>query len=150
MAAPFRIWDWNVNSVSFKVVTSTLYRKIYTASPPWSLSGGNGTALLLICSCCSCWWRETTSTNCGYQRAYCSSHRWYMSVDSHGVMMLTGETDDLGENLSQSHFYFYFTWKAWYEITHPDVIVRIEMLIIITIIIIIIIIINLFRATRSK
>jgi hypothetical protein len=36
--------------------------------------------------------------NCGHQRAYCSLPRCYMSVDSHGGMILTGETEALGEN----------------------------------------------------
>jgi hypothetical protein len=32
---------------------------------------------------------ETMSLNCG-QRAYCSSPRWYMSMESHGRIILTG------------------------------------------------------------
>jgi hypothetical protein len=31
------------------------------------------------------------SLNCGHQRAYCSSPRWYMGIESHGGMILTGE-----------------------------------------------------------
>jgi hypothetical protein len=43
--------------------------------------------------CCCCWrrWGETSSLNCGHQRAYCSSLRWHTSVDSHGLMISTGE-----------------------------------------------------------
>jgi hypothetical protein len=41
--------------------------------------------------CCSCRWGETISLNCGHQRAYCSSSRWYMSMESHDGMTLTGE-----------------------------------------------------------
>jgi hypothetical protein len=42
-------------------------------------------------SCCSRRWGETISLNCGHQQAYCSSSRWYMSVENHGGMILTGE-----------------------------------------------------------
>jgi len=31
------------------------------------------------------------SLNSGHQRAYCSSPRWYMSMESHGGIILTGE-----------------------------------------------------------
>jgi hypothetical protein len=41
--------------------------------------------------CCSCRWGETVTLNCGHQRAYCSSSRWYMSMKSLGRMVLTGE-----------------------------------------------------------
>jgi hypothetical protein len=37
------------------------------------------------------------SLNCGQQWAYCSSPRWYMSMKRHGRMILTGETEELGE-----------------------------------------------------
>jgi hypothetical protein len=30
----------------------------------------------------SCRWGETVSLDCGYQRAYCSSPRWYMNSDT--------------------------------------------------------------------
>jgi hypothetical protein len=40
---------------------------------------------------------ENMSPNYGHQRAYCSSSRWYMSLDSHGRMILTGETKELGK-----------------------------------------------------
>jgi hypothetical protein len=48
-------------------------------------------------SCCSCRWGETMSLNCGNQRAYCSSPRWYMSMESHDAMILTGKIEELGE-----------------------------------------------------
>jgi hypothetical protein len=41
-------------------------------------------------SCCSCRWGETMSLNCGHQQTYCSSPR-YMSLESHGGMILTEE-----------------------------------------------------------
>jgi hypothetical protein len=34
---------------------------------------------------------ETMSLNCGSQKAYCSSPRWYMSMETHGWIILTGE-----------------------------------------------------------
>jgi hypothetical protein len=37
------------------------------------------------------------SPNCGHQRAYCSSPKWSMSMESHGGMILTGKTEELGE-----------------------------------------------------
>jgi hypothetical protein len=39
----------------------------------------------------SCWWGEATSLNCGHQRAYCLSPRWYMSMDNHDGMMMSTE-----------------------------------------------------------
>jgi hypothetical protein len=42
------------------------------------------------------WWLwryqqgDTTSVNCSHQRAYCSSARWYVSMDRHGGILLTG------------------------------------------------------------
>jgi hypothetical protein len=40
-------------------------------------------------SSCSCQWGKTMSLNCGHKRAYSSSARWYMSMGSHGGMILT-------------------------------------------------------------
>jgi hypothetical protein len=41
------------------------------------------------------WWScrrsETVSLNCGHQRTHFLSRRWYMSMEIHGVMILTGE-----------------------------------------------------------
>jgi hypothetical protein len=45
------------------------------------------------------------SLNCGHQRAYCSPTRCYVSVGSHGGMMLTGaKSKNSKKNLSQCHF----------------------------------------------
>jgi hypothetical protein len=33
--------------------------------------------------------------NCGHQLAYCSSQRWYMSMEKHGGIILTGEAKEL-------------------------------------------------------
>jgi hypothetical protein len=44
---------------------------------------------LLSCSC-SCRWGETMSLNCGHKWVYCSSTR-YITMESHGGMILTGE-----------------------------------------------------------
>jgi hypothetical protein len=45
-----------------------------------------------ICSgSCSYRWCETMSLNCSHQQACCSSPRWYLSIESHGGMILTGE-----------------------------------------------------------
>jgi hypothetical protein len=41
------------------------------------------------------------SPNCGHQWAYFSSPKWYMSMESHGGMILTGKPEELRENLSQ-------------------------------------------------
>jgi hypothetical protein len=30
------------------------------------------------------WWDETVSQNCSHQQAYCSSPKWYVSIESHG------------------------------------------------------------------
>jgi hypothetical protein len=38
----------------------------------------------------SCRWGDTMSLNWGYQRDYCSSSRWYVSMESQGEMILTG------------------------------------------------------------
>jgi hypothetical protein len=35
----------------------------------------------------ACRWSETTSLNCGHQRAYSSSPRWYMSMGNYGGMI---------------------------------------------------------------
>jgi hypothetical protein len=40
---------------------------------------------------CSCRWGESVSLNCSHQRAYCSSSKWCMDMESHGGMILTGE-----------------------------------------------------------
>jgi hypothetical protein len=37
--------------------------------------------LLQTLPCCSCRWGETMSLNCGHQRAYCSSQRWYIHME---------------------------------------------------------------------
>jgi hypothetical protein len=39
----------------------------------------------------SCLWDEIMSLNCSHQWSYCSSHRWHMSMENHGGMMLIGE-----------------------------------------------------------
>jgi hypothetical protein len=44
------------------------------------------------------------SLNCGHLGAYCSSPRSYMSMDSHGGMILTGETEEVGEIPVPVHF----------------------------------------------
>jgi hypothetical protein len=51
------------------------------------------------CWYCSCRCGETMSLNCGHQRAYCSYPRWYMSTESNGGMIFTGETKELGEKI---------------------------------------------------
>jgi hypothetical protein len=42
-----------------------------------------------------------------HQRAYCSSHRWYMSMENHGGIVLTGKTVSptrtLWKSFQQSH-----------------------------------------------
>jgi hypothetical protein len=38
-----------------------------------------------------------TSLNCGYKRAYCSFSTWYMRMESHGGMILTGKSEELWE-----------------------------------------------------
>jgi hypothetical protein len=59
--------------------------------------------------------RQPMSLNCRHQRVYCSSPRWYMSTESHSGMILTGETEELGENLSQCHFFhrkYHMDWPG--------------------------------------
>lgn len=41
--------------------------------------------------CCSCRWGETMSSSCGHHWTYCSSRRWYMSMESHDGLILTGK-----------------------------------------------------------
>jgi hypothetical protein len=55
--------------------------------------------LVYICKLyrCSCRWGEITSLNCCLQRAYFSYARWHTIMKSHGGMILTGETKELGE-----------------------------------------------------
>jgi hypothetical protein len=50
-----------------------------------------------VCYCCSCRCGETMTLNCGHQQAYCWSPRWYLIMESHGVILLTGQTEDIGE-----------------------------------------------------
>jgi hypothetical protein len=38
-----------------------------------------------------CRWGDTMSLNCGLRRVYSSAPGWYMSMESHGGMILTGE-----------------------------------------------------------
>jgi hypothetical protein len=42
-----------------------------------------------LCSWWSCRWGEKVSLNCGHKGSYCSSSRWYMSMERHGGMILT-------------------------------------------------------------
>jgi hypothetical protein len=51
----------------------------------------------MTCCCLSCRWGEAMSLNCGHQRAYCLSPWWYMNMENNGEMILTGETEELGE-----------------------------------------------------
>jgi hypothetical protein len=37
------------------------------------------------------------SLNCGHQHAYCSSSIWYLSMEKHGGMILTGEEREIRE-----------------------------------------------------
>jgi hypothetical protein len=61
-------------------------RQFWTSySPPWELE------IWHRYYACSCRWSETTSPNCDHQQDYCSSPRWYMSMENNGGMMLTGE-----------------------------------------------------------
>jgi hypothetical protein len=52
----------------------------------------------MTCCCLSCRWGEVMSLNCGHQRAYCLSPWWYMNMENNGEMILTEETEELGEN----------------------------------------------------
>jgi hypothetical protein len=80
-----RKWRWATKKNIFTAVTHSVILKRFINS--WR------------CSCCSYQWDETTSLNCGHQRAYCSSQRWYMIIQSHGGMILGGENGKkLGEN----------------------------------------------------
>jgi hypothetical protein len=57
-------------------------------------------------SCYSCLspWGETVSLDCGNQQAYCSSLRWYMSMKSHGGIIVIWDNRRTREkNLSQWH-----------------------------------------------
>jgi hypothetical protein len=49
---------------------------------------------LYVCMfvCCVCRWGLTMSLNCGHWQAYCSSHRWYVCLESRGGMILTEES----------------------------------------------------------
>jgi hypothetical protein len=44
-----------------------------------------------LCCPCSCRWGEIMSLNCGHQRTYCSSFRWYKSIKSYGGTVLIGK-----------------------------------------------------------
>jgi hypothetical protein len=63
--------------------------------------------------CCSSQWGETMSLNCGHQRVYCPSPRWYMSTESHGGIILTGETKELGDKPDQCHFVHHTSHVDW-------------------------------------
>jgi hypothetical protein len=43
------------------------------------------------CCYCSCRWCETTSLSCCHQRAYCSSLRWYKSMENYGEIISAEE-----------------------------------------------------------
>jgi hypothetical protein len=67
-----------------------------------------------ICCCYSRSWRlvVTMSLNCNHQRAYCSSLRWYMSMDPRRNNIDRGNRRTLRKNLSttfvchKSHMYW--------------------------------------------
>jgi hypothetical protein len=40
----------------------------------------------------TCRWSLTTSLNCSHQRAYCSSPRFYMSMENYGGILSTGKS----------------------------------------------------------
>jgi hypothetical protein len=54
---------------------------------------------------CSRLWDETTSLSRGNQQACSSYPRWYLSMESHGGMILTGGTNELRENQFQCRFF---------------------------------------------
>jgi hypothetical protein len=92
---PFNIWRkeelWNSSCDCVSLVTSCPQHNHFSVTLLCFV------ATWLVGSFCSCRWGEAMSLNCGHQRAYCSSRRWYMSMANHGSMILTGETEELGE-----------------------------------------------------
>jgi hypothetical protein len=73
--------------------TETWLNNLFTIEVVTSLAKTSIPDTLRLIPCCSSYrWRETMSLNCSHQQACCSSHRLCMSMDSHGGMMLTGES----------------------------------------------------------
>jgi hypothetical protein len=60
-------------------------------------------------------WRvKTASLNCCHKLTYCSSPRWYMSMENDGGMILTGENKiTWDKNLSQCHFLHHKSNVDW-------------------------------------
>jgi hypothetical protein len=54
---------------------------------------------------------KTVSLNCGHWRACCSSSGWYTSMESHGGIISTGETE-LAEKPSQCHHKSNMAWTG--------------------------------------
>jgi hypothetical protein len=75
------LWMFAMTSVFVKLITvfglSGVHlgmvkdQQLLTQKPDWAPSNS-----------CSCQWSETMSLNCGHKWAYCSSPRWYMSMES--------------------------------------------------------------------
>jgi hypothetical protein len=84
--------EWYTKGVWRKVRKSRgllhIYFQVKNDCRRWNLKHGSG---------CLCRWGHTMSLNCDHQQAYCSYRMWYMSVDSHGRVILTGKIEELGE-----------------------------------------------------
>jgi hypothetical protein len=65
----------------------------YHKDLPWGLSY----SMFCCCCCCSCRWGDTVCLNCGHQRVYCLSPRWYMSMESWVKWYWQRKTKDLRE-----------------------------------------------------
>jgi hypothetical protein len=86
---------WESGSRSASQIPFLCYTKVYWRvhwALPWSSWVHTHTLLLQYVFCCSCRRGDTTSLNCGHQRVYFLSTRWYMSVVSQRGMILAGDS----------------------------------------------------------
>jgi hypothetical protein len=86
-------WGQNLNVLRTSYICSgyiEFLKKIFLYCEKW-IMWFQSYIILTSTQSCSCRWVETMSLNCGQQWAYSLSPRWYMSMESHGGMILTGE-----------------------------------------------------------
>jgi hypothetical protein len=90
--------DWITNFLVIKFYPAFCYLRMSKRNKnafhsktdkPWGHTDANNLSITRSLRWWSCQWSETTSLNCGQQRAYCSTPRWYTSMENSGGMMST-------------------------------------------------------------
>jgi hypothetical protein len=92
------IQDWNGLKISMYQPLALRYegvqrirRQELDTGSRWRRADISRKAAFCWGSYCSRWRGETMSLSCGHQWDYCSLPWWYMSMESHGGIMLAGE-----------------------------------------------------------